>query len=277
MNEKIKVAGVQMDPKIMANQENLKNIEKSLSTAAENGARLIVFPECAIPGYVFSSRQEAVPYMETIPGPAVDRLSSLCKKLDVYTVVGLLEKDGQKCYNAAVLIGPDGLIGKYRKNHLPFLGIDRFLDLGDQPFRVYQTGIGTIGLHICYDCTFPESARVMTLQGADILVLPTNWPDGRGKVAKFIIFARAYENKVNFIAVDRVGSERGTQFIGLSKIINVWGDSLAEANGVDEQIIYAEVDMAEARDKRTIIKPGEIELNFIAHRRPELYGKVTER
>jgi 5-aminopentanamidase len=276
-NDLVRVAGVQMEPIIMANRENLAKIVSSTRDAAKHGARLIVFPECALSGYVFSSREEAIPFMETIPGPATNRLSELCKQHNVYAVVGLLEIDGRNCYNAAVLIGPDGLIGKYRKIHLPFLGIDRFVDHGDQPFQVYQTAIGKIGLHICYDCSFPESARVMTLQGADILALPTNWPEGRGKVASCLIFARAYENKVNFVAVDRVGLERGTRFIGLSKIINVWGDSLAEANGTDEQTIYADVDMAESRQKRTVIKPGEIELDFIGHRRPELYGKVTER
>ena len=276
MSDKVKIAAVQMNPAIMQNKKNLDKILAEVRTAAGNGADLIVFPECALTGYVFSSREEAAPFMESIPGLSTDKLAACCGELGVHVVVGLLEKDGDKCFNAAVLIGPGGLIGKYRKNHLPFLGIDRFLDPGDRPFEIYRTPIGNIGIHICYDCNFPESARVMTLLGADILVLPTNWPQGRGKVAKYVVNTRAYENKVHFVAVNRVGEERGTRFIGNSKIIDTWGDTLVQATGDDEQTIYAEVSLAEARQKHIIFKAGEFEMNFIRDRRPELYGKIAE-
>lgn len=276
MSDKVKIAAVQMNPAITQNKENLDKILSEVRLAAANGADLIVFPECALTGYVFSSREEAMPFMETIPGPSTDKLTDCCAELGVHAVVGLLEKAASKCFNAAVLIGPGGLVGKYRKNHLPFLGIDRFLDHGDRPFEVHRTPIGNIGIHICYDCNFPESARVMALLGADILVLPTNWPQGRGKVAKYVVNTRAYENKVNFVAVNRVGEERGTRFIGNSKIIDAWGDTLAQASDDDEQTIYAEVSLAEARQKHVIFKPGEFEMNFIRDRRPELYGRIAE-
>ncbi len=276
MSDKVKIAAVQMDPKITERSENLDRILSEMKTAANNDADLIVFPECALTGYVFASREEAMPVMETIPGPSTDKLAVLCQELGVHVIVGLLEIDADKCFNAAVLIGPQGLVGKYRKNHLPFLGIDRFVDHGDKPFQVYQTPIGNIGMHICYDCNFPESARIMTLQGADILVLPTNWPDGRGYIAKYIINSRAYENKVHFVAVNRVGVECGTKFIGQSKIISALGDTLAQAGSDNEQIIYGEVNLADARQKHIVFKPGEFEIDFIHDRRPELYGKITE-
>jgi predicted amidohydrolase len=276
MSDKVKIAAVQMNPAIMQNKRNLDKILSEVRTAAGNGADLIVFPECALTGYVFSRREEAVPFMETVPGLSTDKLAACCGELGVHVVVGLLEKDANKCFNAAILIGPGGLVGKYRKNHLPFLGIDRFLDYGDRPFEIYRTQIGNIGIHICYDCNFPESARIMTLLGADILVLPTNWPQGRGKVAKYVVNTRAYENKVHFVAVNRVGEERGTRFIGNSKIIDTWGDTLAQATGDDEQTIYAEVSLTEARQKHVIFKAGEFEMNFIRDRRPELYGKIAE-
>ena len=276
MRDKIKIAAVQMNPKIMRNRENLDKILLKTKSAASNGADLIVFPECALTGYVFASREEAIPFMETIPGPSTDRLIACCKELSVYVIVGLLEIDAGSCFNVAVLMGPQGLVGKYRKNHLPFLGIDRFIDPGDKPFQVYKTPVGNIGIHICYDCNFPESARVMMLLGADILILPTNWPEGREKVAKYVINTRAYENKAHLVAVDRIGRERGVRFIGSSKIIDAWGDMLAEASSDDEEIIYAEVALAEARQKRIVFKAGEFELDFVGDRRPELYGKVTE-
>lgn len=276
MGDKVKIAAVQMAPEIMANRDNLDKVLLQTRNAANNEADLIVFPECALTGYVFASREEAIPFMETIPGASTDKLVAYCQELGVHIIIGLLEMDDNRCFNTAVLIGPQGLIGKYRKNHLPLLGVDRFLDPGDRPFAVYNTPIGNIGIHICYDVTFPESARVMTLQGADILALPANWPEGRMKIAKYVINTRAYENKVHVVAVDRVGEERGTRFIGNSKIVDAWGDTLAQAGSDDEQIIYADVSLADARQKRLVFKAGEFEMDFIHDRRPELYGDIAK-
>jgi predicted amidohydrolase len=272
----VKIAAVQFDPKIMENQQNLARMLKELKIAAGNGAKLVVFPECALPGYLYSSREEALPYTETIPGPSTDKLISACRELGVYAVMGLLEKDGDKCYNAAVLVGPEGIIGKFRKVHLPYLGIDRFVDHGDKGFSVFKTPIGNIGLFICYDTRFPESARVMALAGADILVLPTNWPEGADRNPRYVIVCRAYENRVHLVACDRVGIERGGTFIGTSKVIRCTGDTIAQASTDREEIIYGEVDMAESRQKKVVIVPGERESNIFADRHPEFYGEITK-
>ena len=276
MRDKVKIAAVQTNPRIMAKKENLDEMLLQTENAARNGADLIVFPECAVTGYVFASREEAIPFMETVPGPSTDKMAAYCKKFGVHVIFGLLEADGDKCFNTAVLISPQSLVGKYRKNHLPFLGVDRFLDSGNIPFQVYSTAVGNIGMHICYDCTFPESARVMALKGADILVLPTNWPEGREKICKYVINARAYENRVHFVAVDRVGTERSARFLGNSKIVNASGDTLVEASSDKEETIYAEVSLAEARQKRIIFKPGEFEMDFMLDRQPMLYGEITQ-
>ena len=277
MGDKVKIAAVQMDPGITKNKENLDKILFETEAAAKKGADLIAFPECALSGYIFSSREEALPFAESIPGASTDRLAACCKGLGVHAVMGLLEKDADRLYNVAVLVGPEGLVGKYRKNHLPFVGIDRFLDAGDKPFQVYETPIGNIGLHICYDCSFPESTRIMALLGADILVLPTNWPEGRDKIPSFIVNARAYENRVHFVAVDRVGTERGARFLGRSKIVSALGDTLAEASSDREETIYGEVSLAAARQKHIVFKPGEFEIDIMRNRRPELYGEITRQ
>jgi len=277
MSDKVKIAAVQMDPKIMRNSENLERILLETRAAAKKGANLIVFPECVLSGYVFSSREEAIPFAESIPGVSTERLAACCQELGVHVVYGLLERDGDKCYNSTVLVGPKGLIGKYRKIHLPFLGVDRFTDTGNSPFQVFETPIGNIGIHICYDCNFPESARIMALLGADIITLPTNWPEGRERVVNYVVNARAYENRIHFVAANRVGSERGTRFMGRSKIVGASGDTLAEASGSSEETIYAEVSLAEARQKHIVIKAGEFEVDFIHDRRPELYSELTKK
>jgi len=276
MSDVVKVAAVQMDARITKNADNLDRILSETATAAENGANLIVFPECALSGYVFSSREEALPFAENIPGIGTDRIAVCCRDSGVHVVVGLLEKDGDKCYNVAVLIGPGGLVGKYRKIHLPFLGVDRFIDAGDEPFRVYRTPTGNIGIHICYDGTLPESARIMTLLGADIIVLPTNFPTGRDKIIDYLVNTRSIENGIHYVMANRIGVERGVGFLGRSKIIRATGTTLAEASRDKEEIIYAEVSLAEARRKRVVIKPGEFEIDPINDRRPELYGELTK-
>jgi len=274
MIERVEIAAVQMAPVIGDKQRNLEAILDKARIAAGGGAELIVFPECALTGYVFTGRGEAMPYAETIPGPSTERLEGLCRDLGVHVVFGLIEKDEDKLFNSAVLIGPDGFIGGYRKIHLPFLGVDRFLDGGDRPFGVYETGIGNIGIFICYDCNFPEGARVMALMGVDILALPTNWLEGRDKIPGYVVPARAFENRVNIVAANRVGSERGTGFIGHSEIVNARGDVVASA-GDTEEIIYGGVSITEAREKHVVIKPGEFEVNCIEDRRPEFYEIIS--
>ena len=277
MSDMVKIAAVQMDPKRTRNAENLDKILSETAVAAKNGAGLIVFPECALSGYVFSSREEALPFAESIPGTSTDRMAACCRDLGVHIVVGLLEKDDNKCYNVAVLIGPGGLVGKYRKIHLPFLGVDRFIDAGDEPFRVYRTPAGNIGIHICYDGTFPESARIMTLLGADIIALPTNFPAGRDKLIDCLVNTRSMENRIHYVVADRVGAERGAEFLGRSKIIRATGTTLAEASRDKEEIIYGEVSLSEARRKHVVIKPGEFEIDNVNDRRPELYGELTKQ
>jgi len=272
----VRVAGVQMEPKILMKERNLEKCLSLMRTAAENGAKLLVFPECSLTGYCFSSLNEAFPIADSIPGLCTEAIIRMCKELGVYAVMGLLEKDGTKVYNALVFTGPEGLVGKYRKIHLPHLGIDRFATHGNQPFRVFETGVGRVGVSICFDVRFPESARVMAFLGAEIIALPTNWPVGAEDVPQYVINTRAYENRVNFIAVNRVGTERGFKFIGQSKIVDYTGRTISEANAYEEEIIYAEFDLKGTRNKRVVIVPGEFELPLFEERRPEFYHKIIE-
>jgi predicted amidohydrolase len=277
MSNRIKMAAVQMEPKLMKVKENLESIVTATRKAAYNRANLIVFPECSLTGYIFSSRREALSFAETIPGPGTERVASICQELKVYVIFGLLEKEGDRLFNATAFVGPKGLIAGYRKNHLPFLGVDRFVDIGDKPFQVYQTPVGNIGLLICYDIAFPESSRVMTLLGADILALSTNFPQGRGEKYSHVIYARAFENRVHLVSSNRVGSERGYSFSGLSEIVDASGEVLSLASPDKEEIIYGEVSLDLARQKHLTFIPGEWEANFIKDRRPELYGLITKR
>jgi predicted amidohydrolase len=277
MPNAMKIAAAQIDIALAEPDRNLARFEDIVAETARQEARLTVFPECALPGYCFESLDEARPHAQTIPGPATERLAEACRRLDVFVVFGLLEREesGPQLYNACALVGPQGVIGSYRKVHLPFLGIDRFTTPGGR-FNVHETGGVRIGMHICYDGAFPEAGRVMALAGADLLVLPTNWPPGSECTSQHVINARAMENNVYFAAVNRVGTERGFRFIGGSKICDPSGDELAAAPHADEAILYAEIDPARARRKHIIRVRGKHEINRFADRRPETYGRIVE-
>ncbi|WP_169980866.1 carbon-nitrogen hydrolase family protein [Tautonia rosea] len=273
--ETVRVAAVQMDVKLGDREGNLRAILDRIDTAAGAGARLVVFPECALSGYVFESRDEAMSAAEEIPGPSLGAIGARCAERDVFAVVGLLERDGERLFNACAMVGPKGVIASYRKNHLPFLGVDRFVDPGDRPFEVVEAAGLRLGMHICYDGSFPESGRVMTLLGAEVLLWPTNWPTRAEPTAEHFPIVRAMENAVYVMAVNRVGSERGFPFIGHSSIVDPNGQVLARGDGECEQILMAEIDPELARRKKIIRVPGLHEIDRIADRRPEYYGPIV--
>jgi predicted amidohydrolase len=191
--------------------------------------------------------------------------------------VGLLERGDTPSivYNSAVLVGPEGLIGCYRKAHLPLLGVDRFTTPGDTGFEVWETAIGRIGIAICYDLRFPEAIRALALSGADLVALPTNWPDGSQNAPQFVTRTRALENRLFLLACNRCGEESGFWFFGRSQIADPQGNVLAEA-AAEESTCYAEIEPSDARQKRIVLRPGEFELDTVGDRRPDLYGPLTD-
>jgi predicted amidohydrolase len=272
----IRVAAVQMEPRFREVTANLEVILGTTRQAAHAGAQLVAFPECALTGYCFDSKGEALDMAEPIPGPSTEAVASVCAEWGAFAVYGLLERDGQRLYNACALVGPEGVIGSYRKVHLPYMGVDRWANPGDRPFAVHEVAGVRVGMHICYDGAFPETGRVLTLLGADLLVLPTNWPTHSECAAEHMVACRAMENVVYMMAVNRVGQERGFRFIGRSSIADPTGAIIAAASPDAEQILYAEVDPARSRQKRLVRVPGKAEIDRITDRRPEFYGLLVE-
>lgn len=271
----VTVAAVQFCPKLKMKTENLAVCLTKLEEAARNGAILIAFPECALSGFVFEDRQEALALAETIPGPSTNQVAQKCASLHVYTVIGLIEEEGCKLYNSAAFIGPDGLIGKYRKTHLPQAGVDRFTEKGNIPYEVYNSKVGRLGIQICYDIQHPEGVRCLALNGAEIIVNITNYPEGVEFMPDFVLPTRVIENRVHLLTCDRIGVERGVRFIGKSIIIDADSQICAKAN--EEDIIYAQLDLSRARVKRVVTKTGASEIDLFKDRRPELYGSICQQ
>lgn len=177
-------------------------------------------------------------------------------------------------FNSAALFEPGQETRFYRKSHLPELGLDKFVCRGHGPLDVFDTRLGKIGILICFDFRMPEACRVLALKGAQILVLPTNWPEGAEITADYTPITRATENRIFVATCDRVGEENGFKFIGRSKIIEPSGKVLASA-GDKEETIVAELDLAFANQKRVVTVPGRYEIEVFKARRPELYLDLT--
>ncbi len=272
----MKIAAVQTDIRLGDVEANVARLVEGLRETARNGAVFTIFPECALTGYCFASLEEARKVAQQVPGAATAALVAACRELGVHAVFGTVEADGARVFNTAVLAGPDGVIGTYRKVHLPYLGVDKFATYGDRPFAVHSAGDLKVGMEICYDAAFPEESRALTILGADLIALPTNWPPGAECVAGHVLNTRAMENAVYFAACNRVGTEAGFRFIGRSRICAPNGDTLATSNGDGEEILYAEIDPAVARCKRVVRKVGEHAIDRLADRRPEMYGLLTQ-
>lgn len=271
-----KIAAVQMDCKLGENKANLASIRAKLREAAGKGAKLIVFPECILSGYGFGSREAVRECAEEMPGISTLAIAEDCAELGVHCVFGLFEKTGEEVFNACALVGPQGFIAGYRKTHLPCLGADRFTDPGDRPFAVHDLGGLKLGMHICFDGSFPETSRVLTLLGADLIVLPTNWAEQALRMATLVPRCRAFENHVYFLAANRIGEESGFAYIGRSSISDYRGDSLAFADHGDAAILYAEIDPSAAAQKRVVTCAGEYEIDRVNWRRPDLYGELVK-
>ena len=270
------IACVQMDCELGNVAANCDRIVAQLRAAARREAELAIFPECALTGYCFDSLAEAARCAEPADGPSAQIISAACRETGTYAVVGFIERAGEQCYNAALMVGPDGPLGCYRKAHLPFLGVDRYLTPGDRPFQTYDLPMGRVGINICYDASFPEAARVLKLLGAQLIVLPTNWPPGAWRTPEFVVNTRAQENHLYYAAVNRVGTERGWHFIGRSKVVDCNGDTMAEAGGAQAELLTVQLELQAADNNHIVNVPGADEIDRLRDRRPDLYGLVSE-
>lgn len=225
------------------------NVEAALSLMCSVEADLYVLPELFNTGYNFLDRHEAEALSEPVNGPTFSSLSEFASDQESYVVYGFAER-GPNLYNSAALVGPTGLVGRYRKVHL-FDRESRFFAPGDLGFPVYDTPIGRVGMMICFDWIYPESARTLALKGTQIIAHPANLvmphcPDA--------LVTRCLENRVFAACANRVGREdRGghdLRFIGKSEIVSPRGEILVRLGGGDAGVAVSEIEPALSDDKR---------------------------
>jgi predicted amidohydrolase len=258
-----KVATVQFEPTLFEKERNIVRLLELCEAAATAGARLIVTPEMGTTGYCWFDRAEVAPFVETIPGTTTDRFAALARKHDCYIVVGIPEVDSDDIYfNCAVLIGPEGVVGWHRKTH-PYISEPKWAAAGDLGHQVFDTPIGRIALLICMDIHFVETARLVALQGADVICHISNWLAERTPAPYWI--SRAFENNCYLIESNRWGLERTVQFSGGSCVIAPDGTVMAVIDGGDG-FALTDMDLDAAR-ARCVGSEA-----VFSQRRPELYA-----
>ncbi|OUZ09176.1 nitrilase [Aeromicrobium sp. PE09-221] len=255
---------------------NVRRAVDLIAHAAREGADLICFPECFLQGYAFSELAMVERVAITCQAAELQPLVDAAAEYDIHVVIGLIERaEDETLYNTALALGPGGRIGRYRKQHLPFMGADRFLSTGDgnEP-RVFDTPFGRVGMMICFDLRFPESARALALEGADIIVMPTAWPSTATRLADLVTRVRALENVVYLAVADRADEEAGIDYLGRSQLVDPWGDVVLDA-GTEPGLFFAQFSPATSRQKKLTMTRGEYELEIFTARRPELYGALV--
>ena len=273
----IQISCAQFEPRIGEVERNVEASLKLIGEAADSGSRLIVLPELCNSGYVLESREEAYALAEEVStGSSIARWAALAAERGLYIVAGFLEREGVRLYNSAVVMGPDGVIGTYRKNHL-WADEALYFERGDLGFPVFHTPFGRIGVLICYDGWFPEAWRLLALQGADIVCVPTNWvpmaeqPGGMPAMANVLCMGAAHSNSMVVAACDRVGTERGQPFIGQSLIVDHNGWPVAgPASAREPELVTAICDLSQSRRKRNWNDFNQV----MRDRRTDLYGEM---
>ena len=281
----VKVAAIQME--MCAHKEaNVLKAEVMVREAVNNGAHIVLIPEL-FEGYYFCKDMDEKYFtwaQERIGHPMIERFSALAKELEVVLPLSYFEKAGERYFNSLVMIDADGTVmDNYRKTHIPDgPGYEEkfYFEPGDTGFKVWETKYGNVGVGICWDQWFPETARCLTLMGADMIFYPTaigSEPEiGADSASHWqrVQMGHSAANIVPVVAANRIGEEVGDSctltFYGSSFITDHTGQKVVEASRDKEEILYSEFDVQANRDHRHY-------WGLIRDRRPECYGKIIER
>jgi N-carbamoylputrescine amidase len=255
----VTIASIQMAPRVGEKSRNVARSLELIEQAAADGAQIAVLPELCNSGYVFESRDEAFALAESVDdGETIRAWAALAARLRITLVAGFAEREGERLYNSAAVIGPQGVLGRYRKLHL-WCDEQLFFEQGNLGVPVFHTPYGRIACAICYDIWFPEVFRMAALQGADLLCVPTNWvpmpaqPEGLPVMANLLVMSGAHANGLAVAAADRVGTERGQPFLGRSIIVSSLGwPAAGPASATEEEVLLATLNLADVRRNRQL-------------------------
>ena len=272
MKEIFNVALAQISCQQADKAKNLTKIKKTVAKAKKLGAELVIFPELSLTGYVV--RDEIYELAERIPGPSTRTMEEIAKKNQIHLVFGMPEisdKTEATLHNSAVLISPEGLIGKYHKMYLPTHSIfeeKRYFRPGYET-AVFDTELGKLGLIICYDIYFPEVTRLTRLKGAELIVCISASPGVRRSFFEVLTVARAIENTAFLAFVNLAGIQDGLQFWGGSRLIGPSGRILVQAKYDEDDFVIGEVNYPDIRSIEAFVPT-------LRDLRPELFDQLKK-
>jgi len=272
----VTVASVQLDVVLEDVDATMEKIAAWADKAAQENADVVIFPELILSaGYGLEEKFYDI--AQPVPGPSTEKLGRKALQHKMYIIAGIAERDlTGTVYNTAVIIGRDGkYVGSYRKTHI-FTPTESFFAPGAK-LNVFDLDFGRIAIPICYDLEFPEPARVLCLKGAEMLLTMTAHWRGSGTVGtaenfiQTIYSARALENRVPVVLCNRVGFDPSLDdhFVGLSRIVDADGATIASMPDDREGMIIATLDLIEQRNKRR-------SYNYFRDRKPLLYGDLAK-
>lgn len=264
----MRIGYVQSHPALGAVEENIRALDRLIAKAG--AVELLVLPELCSTGYRFTSRQQAFDLSETVSESRYLRfLADRCARQSMHIVTGFNEREGDRLYNSAALVGPKGVSGVYRKLHL-FLDEKDIFEPGNVGLPIFDIGTCKLGMLICFDWQFPEVWRILALKGADIICHPSNLV--LPGLCQKAIPVHAVCNRVFVVTANRIGTEGDLTFTGLSTIADPKSNILIQASADREETGVVEIDLALARNKQITRKNHSFE-----DRRPGEYGLLIER
>lgn len=283
INDKPKIAALQHESRANAIDENLERMGIALRGAANQNVELAVLPEAGLQGYGYDEAGDVYRDAVSLSDPLFRHVCEVVASTGIYTIVGFIERDCDRIFNSTALVDPKGqVVTIHRKIHLPSMGVDRFVEPGYHEPPVAHTPFGRIGMLICADMIFPESARVAALQGADAIAISACVPQPISIYSDALVRVRAYENCVYVIFADMTGSDGDWRYEGSSQIVDASGQLVAEAPIEGDSVLTATLDANNARTKVRTREPyGGIPhrytVDFFGQRHPELYGRITDQ
>lgn len=267
----MRIAGIQ----ISAGADGERNIQRAVEMseiAVEKGAQMLCYPELFLsPWFPRCEEQSYKSLAQQVSAESLGRFQSFSAKTNSVLVVPFYESGHGMCYNSAAVFDSGNFIGTYRKMHVPNLPLYReqfYFSQGDSGFPVFETSKGKIGVQICWDNLFPEGARILALNGAEIIFSPTAASLNTHAVWERAIMSNAFASNLFIFRVNRVGQEEGIAFYGRSFCADPWGEMVSELAGGKESIVIADIDLAE----RTAAAET---WGFLRHRRPGEYGDLV--
>jgi predicted amidohydrolase len=257
----------QIRPHIASVRENLELIENTLEQAAGRGIDVLVLPELVNSGYAFKSKEEVAASAETVGQGAASALFKDWSRVGRLIVAGICERIEDRFYNSAVAFAKGEHITTYRKIHL-FGDEARWFAAGESEPPVIEFGGNRYGIMVCFDWAFPEVARILALNGAQVILHPANLVLPYCQTA---MVTRSIENRIFTATANRIGNERELEFSGMSQVTNPRGEILARASETDAELLVVEIDPRIADDKN-ITQANDV----LKDRRPELYHRLTD-